>query len=85
MQRLHPNIFDKNLLLVNQEDRGKDKIVESTKGQKVVGLDESINLLATKNSFAEAVSQDKISISKESWDNFKCIFEIINEILLLPS
>lgn len=78
-------IFDKNLLLVNQEDRGKDKIVESTKGQKVVGLDESINLLATKNSFAEAVSQDKISISKESWDNFKCIFEIINEILLLPS
>ena len=78
-------IFDKDLLLVNQGDRGKDKIVESTNGQKVVGPDESINLLATKNSFAEAVSQDKIPISIESWENFNCIFDIINEILLLPS
>ena len=77
-------ILGKDLILVNQGDRGKDKIVESTNGQKVVGPDESINLLATKNSFAEAVSHNRIPISKESWEGFRCIFDIINEILSLP-
>ena len=73
---------DKNLILKNQSDRGKPKIVENNGGQAVYDLMEN-NILAKKSDFAEAVKNDQIQISQESWDNFKHIFEKIDTIINL--
>lgn len=73
---------DKNLILKNQSDRGKPKIVENNGGQAVYDLMEN-NILAKKSDFAEAIKNDQIQISQKSWDNFKHIFEKIDTIINL--
>lgn len=71
---------DKTLILSNQSDRGKHKIVENNGGQAVYNEQEE-NILAKKDDFANAISSGEIEISEESWNNFKPIFETIKSIL----
>ncbi len=73
---------DSNLILKNQSDRGKPKIVENNGGQAVYDLSEN-NVLAKKIDFANAIKEDLIQISQESWDNFRHIFEKIDTIINL--
>ena len=70
---------DKTLILSNQSDRGKHKIVENNGGQAVYNEEEE-NILAKKDDFANAISSGEIEISEESWNNFKPIFETIRFI-----
>jgi len=72
--------LDKNLTLANQSERGKHKIVENNGGQAVYNENED-NLLAKKDDFANAILNDEIEISAESWNNFNAVFEIIKQIL----
>ena len=73
---------NKDLILKNQQDRGKPKIVENNGGQAVYDLNDN-NVLAKKVDFADAVKNDQIQISQESWDNFRHIFDKINHIISL--
>ncbi len=71
---------DNTLILSNQSDRGKHKIVENNGGQAVYNEQEE-NILAKKDDFANAISADEVEISEESWNNFMPIFETIRLIL----
>lgn len=73
-------IKNKNLLLKNQSERGIFKIVESTDGQAVFDENDT-NILSTKNCFAEAISNEFIKISNESWNNFQHIFNTLRTII----
>ncbi len=73
---------NRDLVLKNQSDRGKRKIVENNGGQAVYDLNDN-NILAKKSDFAEAIKNDQIVISQESWDNFKPIFDKIQTIINL--
>ena len=73
-------IKNKNLLLKNQSERGIFKIVESTDGQAVFDENDA-NILSTKNCFAEAISNEFIKISNESWNNFQHIFNTLRTII----
>lgn len=72
--------IDNTLILSNQSDRGKHKIVENNGGQAVYNEQEE-NILAKKDDFANAISSGEIEITEESWNNFKPIFERIKQIL----
>ena len=76
------HITNRDLVLKNQSDRGKRKIVENNGGQAVYDLNDN-NILAKKSDFAEAIKNDQIVISQESWDNFKPIFDKIQTIINL--
>lgn len=73
-------IKNKNLLLKNQSERGIFKIVESTDGQAVFDENDT-NILSTKKCFAEAISNEFIKISNESWNNFQHIFNTLRTII----
>ena len=73
---------NKDLILKNQSDRGKQKIVENNGGQAVYDLSDN-NILAKKADFADAVKNDQIQISQDSWNNFKHIFDKIDTIINL--
>lgn len=77
-QSLRHNI-DENLILKLPAGKGKDKIIENNGKQAVFDKNEQ-NVLAKKDDFAEAILHDKISISKESWENFRPIFNKIIKI-----
>lgn len=62
---------------------GSDKIIENNGGQAVFD-NSDINLLAKKDEFAEAVVNDQIEISQESWENFRPTIDLINQIIELP-
>ena len=74
--------INKELVLKNQDDRGKHKIVENNGGQAVFDLNEN-NILAKKSDFANAIDKDQIEISQESWNNFRHIFDKIDTIINL--
>jgi predicted ATPase len=74
------HINNKELVLKNQDDRGKRRIVENNGGQAVFDLNEN-NILAKKSDFAEAVKKDQIVISQDSWNNFRHIFDKIDTII----
>lgn len=76
------HIVNKDLILRNQSERGKAKIVENNGGQAVLNLLEE-NVLAKKSDFAEAIMKEEILISQESWNNFKHIFDKIEVIINL--
>lgn len=62
---------------------GLDKIIENNGGQAVYdNLD--INHLAKKDEFAEAIVNDQIEISQDSWENFRPTIDLINQIIELP-
>jgi len=79
--------FTKNSLRHNSDDlvlkipqgKGKDKIIENNGDQAVLDTQEK-NVLAKKVDFAEAIMNNDIAISDESWHNFQAIFDIISEI-----
>lgn len=62
---------------------GCDKIVEDNGGQAVFDNDDN-NHLAKKEEFAEAVVNDQIEISEQSWENFRPTIDLINQIITLP-
>lgn len=55
-------------------------ILESLGNQAVFDANGN-NLLSTKNKFCDAVYNDEIEISMNSWKNFIPVFDGINEIL----
>lgn len=73
---------DKDIILKNQSDRGKRKIVENNGGQAVIDRDDN-NILAKKVDFANAIANEDVAISQESWENFRHIFEKIEQIIQL--
>lgn len=73
---------NKDLILKNQSERGKPKIVENNDGQAVYDVSEN-NILAKKSDFADAISKDQIQISQASWNNFRHIFDKIETIINL--
>lgn len=79
-ERTSRHNIDKKLVLSNQSDRGKHKIVENNGGQAVYNEHDE-NILAKKDDFANAIVAEEIEISEESWNNFKPIFERIKQIL----
>ena len=50
-------------------------------GKQAVYDNSENNHLAKKDDFAEAIINDKISISDNSWNNFRPIFDLIQQIL----
>lgn len=62
---------------------GSDKVIENNGGQAVYD-NSDINHLAKKDEFAEAIVNDQIVISQESWDNFRPTIDLINQIIELP-
>ena len=73
-------IADRSLRLATKEGAGEDRIVENTGGQAVYDNDDK-NYLAKKNEFAEAIVNDQIKISEESWENFRPIVDVIQQII----
>lgn len=59
---------------------GCDKIIENNGGQAVFD-NSDINHLAKKDEFAEAIVNDQIEISQESWENFRPTIDLINQII----
>ena len=68
------------LTLATPKGKGEDKILENNGGQAVYDNDDN-NHLAKKDEFAEAIKNDKIQISTDSWNNFNPIFDTIRDIL----
>lgn len=68
------------LIINNQNERGVDKIIENN-GRQAVYDKSGKNYLAKKDEFAEAIKDDKIAISSDSWNNFIPIFDTIRDIL----
>ena len=50
--------------------------------QAVLDRDDN-NILAKKVDFANAIANEDIAISQESWENFRHIFEKIEQIIQL--
>ena len=65
-----------NWSLLMPDGKGKDKIIENNGGQAVYDENDN-NLLAKKEDFANAVVNNIINISNESWENFRPILEKI--------
>ena len=61
---------------------GCDKIIEDNGGQAVFDNADN-NHLAKKEEFAEAIVNNQIEISQESWENFRPTIDIINQIIAL--
>ena len=72
-----------DLRLNTKDGLGKDKIVENNGGQAVYDKDFN-NHLAKKEEFVEAIVNDQIEISQESWENFRPTIDLINQIIGLP-
>lgn len=68
-----------NWSLLMPDGKGKDKIIENNGGQAVYDENDN-NLLAKKEDFANAVVNNIINISNESWENFRSILEKINKL-----
>lgn len=75
------HLTDRKLRLSLPGGCGTDKIVENNGGQAVFADGSDDNILAKKESFTEAVVNDQVSISAESWSNFQPIVDIIQMII----
>lgn len=69
----HKKYLDISLSMPNK--RGEHKIIDDNVYQK------NTKIVASKNKFAEAVRDEKIHISDESWKNFQHIFDNIEKII----
>lgn len=76
--RKHVNNPD--LRLNTKDGLGRDKIVENNGGQAVFDKDYN-NHLAKKEDFVEAIVNDQIEVSVESWENFRPTIDLINQII----
>lgn len=59
---------------------GVDKIIENNGGQAVYDNND-VNHLAKKEEFAKAIVNEDIEISQQSWENFRLIIDVINQII----
>lgn len=73
-------ISDPSLRLNEKNGAGEDRIIENNGGQAVYDAS-YVNHLAKKNDFADAILNDDIEISRESWENFRPIIDTINSII----
>ena len=73
-------ISDPTLRLNEKNGAGEDKIIENNGGQAVYDAS-FVNHLSKKNEFADAIQNEDIKISQESWENFRPIINIINSII----
>lgn len=73
-------ISNPSLRLNDRNGAGEDRIIENNGGQAVYDT-QYVNYLAKKIEFADAIQQDKIKISQESWENFRPLIDIINLII----
>lgn len=71
-----------DLTLKLPKGKGENKVLENNGNQAVYDKEDN-NVLAKKDDFAEAVSNDQIEISNESWENFWHIFDKLKEICAL--
>ena len=67
---------NKIIYLKDKNKMSENKIVEDN----VLDI-EGNNYALSKNNFAEAIYNDTITISNESWENFRPLFETIQKIL----
>ena len=74
------HLQDKTLRANDKKGIGVDKIIENNGGQAVYDNDDT-NHLAKKDTFVNAIVNDQIEISKDSWNNFKPLIDIINDII----
>lgn len=74
------HVTNLDLRLNNSVGLGKDKIVENNGGQAVYDKDFN-NHLAKKEEFVEAIVNDQIEISQESWENFRPTIDLIIQII----
>lgn len=74
------HLIEKTLRANEKKGIGIDKIIENNGGQAVFD-NEYVNHLAKKDEFANAIMNGDIAISQESWENFRPLFDIINEII----
>lgn len=74
------HLIEKSLRANDKKGIGIDKIIENNGGQAVFD-NEFVNHLAKKDEFANAIMNGDIVISPESWENFRPLFDIINEII----
>ena len=77
------HLSNSDLRLNTKDGLGKDKIVENNGGQAVFDKDFN-NHLAKKEAFVEAIVNNQIAISQQSWENFRPTIDIINQIIELP-
>lgn len=73
-------ISNPSLRLNDRNGAGEDRIIENNGGQAVYDT-QYVNHLAKKIEFADAIQSDEITISQESWENFRPIIDIINLII----
>lgn len=74
------HLSNSDLRLNTKDGLGKDKIVENNGGQAVFDKDFN-NHLAKKEDFVEAIVNDQIAISQQSWENFRPTIDLINQII----
>ena len=77
------HVIRSELRLALPKGCGCDKIIENNGGQAVFD-NSDVNHLAKKEEFAEAIVNNQIEISQESWENFRPTIDLINQIIALP-
>lgn len=76
------HVSKNGLFLSTPDGLGVDKIIENN-GKQAVFDASFCNKLAKKDQFADAIEKDLIPISDHSWENFRPIIDIINQIIAL--
>lgn len=74
------HISGNGMFLSTPDGLGVDKIIENN-GKQAVYDSSFTNHLAKKDQFADAIANDQITISNESWENFRPLIDIINQII----
>ena len=69
-----------SLRAADRKGLGDDKLIENNGGQAVLDNNNK-NYLAKKDEFANAIVNGDIAISEESWENFRPLVNIIDEII----
>lgn len=80
-QSMRHNTND-DLTLKLPKGKGENKVIENNGDQAVYDKDDN-NVLAKKDDFAQAVFNDQVEISNDSWENFRHIFDKLREICAL--
>lgn len=74
------HVSKNGLFLSTPDGLGIDKIIENN-GKQAVYDSTFKNQLAKKDQFADAIEKDLIQISDQSWENFRPLIDIINQII----
>ena len=74
------HVSKNGLFLSTPDGLGVDKIIENN-GKQAVYDSSFSNQLAKKDQFADAIEKDLITISDNSWENFRPLIDIIDQII----